>query len=265
MLIRSGCAIIEVDGNPLLAMALTDLRKRLVGTSKMVHRTTRIGVAHKIAELADSLGLSDANAAATPIAAGSETAIAEPGTLGAYPKYRGMIGSLLWIARTARPDIAFAVNLLSRFCGAPGKAAWEAGKHVVRYLLGTRDVGITFECTDAGMHHADTLDYEVYSDADHGGCPTSARSTTGILHVMGKAAFDHTTRRQTCVAKSTAVAESYALADADEQVRGHVEFIKELGLNIHKPLPGTTTTPRLSSIPPISSAGAQSTRPSVSP
>ena len=54
---------------------------------------------------------------------------------------------------------------------------------------------------------------------------------------MGKAAFDHTTRRQTCVAKSTAVAESYALADAVEQVRGHVEFIKELGLNIHKPLP----------------------------
>ncbi len=56
-----------------------------------------------------------------------------------YP-YRKLVGELLYLACTTRPDLSHSVGTLSRFVENPGKKHWEACKRVLRYLAGTRDV-----------------------------------------------------------------------------------------------------------------------------
>jgi len=48
----------------------------------------------------------------------------------------------MYLANNTRPDIAFAVNLLARHCAAPMKRHWVGGKQILRYLDGTKDLGL---------------------------------------------------------------------------------------------------------------------------
>ena len=58
--------------------------------------------------------------------------------------YRELIGSLMYLAVGTRPDIAFAISLLSRFISAPSETHWKAALHVLRYLRGTKGYSISF-------------------------------------------------------------------------------------------------------------------------
>ena len=50
-----------------------------------------------------------------------------------YP-YPSLIATLMYLANSTGPDIAFAVNLLARHSAAPIKSHWIRGKQVLRYL-----------------------------------------------------------------------------------------------------------------------------------
>ena len=51
--------------------------------------------------------------------------------------YMNAVGSLMYLATTTRPDIAYAVGVLARFNSNPGIVHWKAVKHLFRYLKGT--------------------------------------------------------------------------------------------------------------------------------
>jgi hypothetical protein len=59
-------------------------------------------------------------------------------------RYSQIIGLLMYLASTARPDILFAVSKLSRFVSNPGDEHWKALKRVMRYLKGTTSYGIHY-------------------------------------------------------------------------------------------------------------------------
>jgi hypothetical protein len=58
--------------------------------------------------------------------------------------YHEAIGSLMWACLGTRPDIAFAVTMLSCFSKDPGEVHWIAVKRVLRYLKGMRDLQLSF-------------------------------------------------------------------------------------------------------------------------
>ena len=62
--------------------------------------------------------------------------------------YREAIGSLLYLAGVARPDIAYAVNYLARKQQNPTENDWEEIKRIFRYLKGTKDLGIIFKAEE---------------------------------------------------------------------------------------------------------------------
>ena len=62
----------------------------------------------------------------------------------AITAFQGLVGSLLWLSRCTRPDIAYAVACLSRRVRDPTTADLVAAKYVLRYLRGTLDNGITY-------------------------------------------------------------------------------------------------------------------------
>jgi hypothetical protein len=72
--------------------------------------------------------------------------------------YHEAVSSLMYAMLGTRPDIAYAVQTVSRFATNPGPAHWEAVKKIFKYLKGTRDLWLTYG------RQGSTL--EGYSDAD---------------------------------------------------------------------------------------------------
>jgi hypothetical protein len=70
-----------------------------------------------------------------------------------------------------RPDICYAVNVLSQFMSQPRQTHWIAAKHVLRYLQGT--IGYGLRCAK----NVD-LSLEGYVDADWEGSVVDRKSTS---------------------------------------------------------------------------------------
>jgi hypothetical protein len=50
----------------------------------------------------------------------------------------------MYLTNNTRPDITFAVNLLTRYSIAPTMRHWNGGKYVLRYLQGTLDLDLFY-------------------------------------------------------------------------------------------------------------------------
>jgi len=91
--------------------------------------------------------------------------------------YRKLIGKLIYVTQS-RPDIAFPVNLLSRFMHHPTKNQFGAAKQILRYLAGAVDYGIHYE-------RGKKCQLTCYSDSDWGGSLVDRKSTTGAAFSIG--------------------------------------------------------------------------------
>lgn len=58
--------------------------------------------------------------------------------------YRQIVGSVLYISNGTRPDISYAVGQLARFMSDPDSNHLSMAKHLLRYLNGTRSLGIKY-------------------------------------------------------------------------------------------------------------------------
>ena len=81
---------------------------------------------------------------ATPISPGEKLSKEDGASSADQTRFRSLVGGLLYLAAT-RPDILFAVNLLSRFMHSPGETHFKAAKRVLRYIRGTCDYGVLFK------------------------------------------------------------------------------------------------------------------------
>ncbi|EHA8588144.1 putative Retrovirus-related Pol polyprotein from transposon RE1 [Cocos nucifera] len=57
--------------------------------------------------------------------------------------FRSMVGGLIFLTHT-RPDIMFAVSLISRFTHSPSNHHFGAAKRVLRYVAGMTSLGIMY-------------------------------------------------------------------------------------------------------------------------
>jgi hypothetical protein len=64
--------------------------------------------------------------------------------LGPQVPYLSVIGALMYLANNTRSDIEFAANLLARHSASPTKRHWVGVKSILRYLNGTRDLGLFY-------------------------------------------------------------------------------------------------------------------------
>jgi hypothetical protein len=98
--------------------------------------------------------------------------------LGPKVPYLSAIGALIYIANCTRPDIAFAVNLLTRYSTTPTQCHWAGVKNIFRYLIGTIDFELFYK-----INQDKTL--IGYSDAGYLSDPHEARSQTGFVFLHG--------------------------------------------------------------------------------
>ena len=120
--------------------------------------------------------------------------------------YRQLIGSLMYLVNT-RPDICYAVNVLSQFMSQPRQIHWIATKHVLIYLRSI--VGY-------GLRYASSVDMRLqgYVDVDWAGSAVDRKSTYGFCFTLGSAMVSWCSKKQTFVALSTTEAEYIAVCMA---------------------------------------------------
>jgi hypothetical protein len=94
--------------------------------------------------------------------------------------YLHLVGSLLSVARTSRPDILVSVSILTLQMQEPSTRYWEAGLRILQYLYHTRDYALTLNSTSKEPAIV------VYTDSSWAGDPSNRRSRSG-----GVALFDN--------------------------------------------------------------------------
>ncbi|GJU54948.1 hypothetical protein Tco_1228662 [Tanacetum coccineum] len=88
-------------------------------------------------------------------------------------KYRGMIGSLLYLT-ASRPDIMFSVCLCARFQEAPKTSHLEVVKRIFQYIKGTTHLGLWYP-------KGTGIETVVYAKSDHAGDYVDQKSTSGQI------------------------------------------------------------------------------------
>jgi hypothetical protein len=139
-------------------------------------------------------------------------------------RYAEILDGIQFGQAACRPDITYATNVLSRFIQNPGRLHWNALIHLVRYIVGTKSIGITYYRDAPGG-----LNPITFTDSDYAACIDSRRSTTGVVTIMAGGPTFWMSKRQDVVALSTTEAEYIALAKGAQQARWTHHFLSEIG------------------------------------
>ena len=102
-----------------------------------------------------TFGMENSNSAITPeeeraAARQSAATFHDDEEAGWREHYGSIVGAVLYIALSTRPDIAHAATMRARVVSNPSYSDWLACKRILRYLKGTSSMGLTFGCRPSG-------------------------------------------------------------------------------------------------------------------
>ncbi|XP_070662213.1 uncharacterized mitochondrial protein AtMg00810-like [Malus domestica] len=118
--------------------------------------------------------------------------------------YQRLVGKLIYLTIT-RPDIAYAVSLISQFMHSPTSIHWEMVKILHMYLKGSVGKGIL-------MKKNGSTQIMGYIDAEWPGNALDRRSTTGFCTFVGGNFVTWKSKKQAVIARSSAEVEYRAMA-----------------------------------------------------
>jgi hypothetical protein len=121
-------------------------------------------------------------------------------------KYRSIVGSLRYLVNT-RPDIAYAVGIVSRYMKEPRASHWAAVKQILRYLART----VNFGCVYKKLNSTEPM-LVGFSDNDLIGDIDDQKSTSGSVFLLGTSLVTWASQKQRVVALSSYEAEYIASA-----------------------------------------------------
>ena len=165
----------------------------------------------------------------------ADTPIEQNHRLGDYPdqvsankeRYQRLVGRLIYLSHT-RPDIAYAVSVVSQFMHRPSEAHMDAVQRILRYLKSAPGKGLMF----SNHGHQEV---EGYTDADWAGSVTDRRSTSGYFTFVGGNLVTWRSKKQHVVARSSAEAEFRGMAHGVQELLWLKILLRELGFNSTKP------------------------------
>lgn len=250
--------VLFVDDLLILGQDIADIKDNLAGRFRMHdlgdatfylgmsiernrdNRTVEIHQHAFLDALLNKYGMQDAKAVSTPMSLKlhKRTSDEEPCD---KQLYQSMVGSLMYLMTASRPDLAFSVGVLSRFCSDPSKEHMVALKRVFRYLKGTRCWKLRL-----GGEGPDESRLDIYVDSDYAGDKDDFRSTSGMVVTFG-GAIDWRSRKQRSTAQSTTDAEYYSFGAACMRITHLMHLMEEIGIEI-KPVVYTDSQSMLASV-----------------
>ena len=171
---------------------------------EVVQSPTSIFISQKkfVFETLDRFQMKDCNPVLTPTELGLKLTKHGAGKMVNATLYKQIVGSLMYLTST-RPDIMYAMSLISRYMENPSEVHLLAAKRIFRYLKGTTDFGITYKTTGKSRLIG-------FSDSDYVGDLDDRKSTSGSVLMISSGVVSWSLNKQQIVALSTTEAEFVA-------------------------------------------------------
>jgi len=113
--------------------------------------------------------------------------------------YRRIVGSLIYMTIT-RPDLSYAVRVVSQFMETQRKPHLDAVRCILRYIKHTLQCGIFYETKSQLQVHG-------YTDVNWASNVSDRRSTNGFMFSFGSGAVSWSSKKQRTVELSSMEAE----------------------------------------------------------
>ena len=142
--------------------------------------------------------------------------------------YRRLVGKLIFLTVT-RPDISYAVSVLSQFMQAPCTIHLEGVYRVLAYLKRAPGKGLLYR-------RQGHLHIEAYSDSGFAGDKEDRKSHGGYATYVGGNLVTWRSQKQSIVSRSSAEAEYRAMADTTAEMLWLRSLLIELGFPPEGPM-----------------------------
>ncbi|GJZ66365.1 putative RNA-directed DNA polymerase [Tanacetum coccineum] len=177
-------------------------------------------------DLLAETGMLDCKPVDTPIEANHQ--------LGMFPnqspcdkgRYQRLVGRLIYLSHT-RPDIAYAISVVSQFMHNPSKDHMKAVFRILRYLKKSPGKGLLFK-------KGGNMEVMGYTDADWAGNAVNMRSTSGYFMFVCGNLVTFRSKKQKVVARSSAESEFRGMAHGVCELLWIRNILKDLGFIILK-------------------------------
>lgn len=160
-------------------------------------------------DLLSDMGMLGCRTAPTPVEQNHKLA-AQLGEPVDRERYQQLVGRLIYLCHT-RPDITYAVSVVSRYMHDPRSGHLDAVYRILRYLKGSPGKGLWFKTNGH-------LNVDGYSDADWASCLDDRWSTSGFCVFVGGNLVSWRSKKQPVVSKSTAEAEYRAMSQGLSEI-----------------------------------------------
>ncbi|KAG7559745.1 Reverse transcriptase RNA-dependent DNA polymerase [Arabidopsis thaliana x Arabidopsis arenosa] len=179
-------------------------------------------------EIIAEAGLMGVKPITFPLEQNHKLSLAKDGVFPDLTRYRRLVGRLIYLGNT-RPELSYAIHILSQFMNEPQHAHWNAALRVVRYLKNSPGQGILLRANTP-------LILTAWCDSDHGACPLTQRSLTGWFIQLGDSPLSWKTRKHDVVSRSSAEAEYRAMANTVSELLWLRELLPTLGVEVTAPI-----------------------------
>ncbi|KAM2020888.1 hypothetical protein ACFX16_042974 [Malus domestica] len=157
-----------------------------------------------VLDLLSETGMLACKPAETPIVRNYHLAVYPDQVPANRERYQRLVGRLIYLSLT-RPDITYAISVVSQFMHSPSEDHMAAVMRILSYLKGAPGKGLIFR------KHGH-LEIKGYTDADWAGNITDRHSTSGYFTFVAGNIVTWRSKKQNVVARSTAEAEYRGMA-----------------------------------------------------
>ncbi|GKA34368.1 putative RNA-directed DNA polymerase [Tanacetum coccineum] len=181
-----------------------------------------------VLDLLAETGMLNCRPVDTPIETNHHLEIVPNQTPANRDRYQKLVGKLIYLSHT-RPDIAYAVSVVSRFMHAPSKRHMNAVYRILRYLKSSPGKGLFF---------GKNQDHQVsgFTDADWAGDRSDGKSTSGYFTFVGGNLVTWRSKKQKVVSRSSAEAEFRGMVHGVCELLWIKRILRDLWISLMSPM-----------------------------
>eukprot|EP00268_Persea_americana_P063544 TRINITY_DN82513_c0_g1_i1.p1 TRINITY_DN82513_c0_g1~~TRINITY_DN82513_c0_g1_i1.p1 ORF type:complete len:453 (-),score=74.75 TRINITY_DN82513_c0_g1_i1:7-1176(-) len=180
-------------------------------------------------DLLQETGMSACQPADTPIEEGMKLCIEANQVPVDKRRYQRLVGRLMYLAHT-RPNLAYALSIVSQYMHNPGEQHMNAVMRIMRYLKSAPGNGILF------TKNENCRSVDAYTDADWAGAVDDRLSTSGYFTFVGGNLVTWRSKKQNVIARSSTEAEFRGMALGICETLWIRNLLRDLGYPLQQPI-----------------------------
>lgn len=147
--------------------------------------------------------------------------------------FRTGVGTLLYLVKYSRPDIANPTRELSKVMDGANMSAFKEMKRIIKFVLDTKYMGLKIE---PKLDGSDDWKLVVYCDSDYAGDKETRISVTGFIVYLLGVPISWKSKGQKSVTLSSSEAEFVALSEAAKEIKFIVQVLLSMGIPVKLPV-----------------------------